>query len=221
MRDDVNKLITSLKKIEDEFLVMDIDSRKEYYYKKREEFNQIINSCEYSVEKSALFIFLNRTCFNGLYRVNKNGLFNVPMGNYKNPCICDEKLLKTISKALKKVIIKCEDYKKSFSFADENTLFYFDPPYRPINNTSSFNSYTEYGFDDKMQIELSEFIKMIDKRNVKFILSNSDPKNNNENDNFFDDLYSEFNILRIGAKRAINSNAKARGVINELLIKNI
>ena len=165
-------------------------------------------------------IFLNRTCFNGLYRVNKKGLFNVPMGDYKNPKICDEENLINISEKLKNVDIIHGDYKKSYDFIDENTFVYFDPPYRPLNQTSSFTSYTEYTFGDKEQVEFSEYFKLLNEKGAKLLLSNSDPKNENIEDNFFDDLYKEFDISRIEASRAINSNGGKRGKITEILVNN-
>ncbi|WP_304181978.1 Dam family site-specific DNA-(adenine-N6)-methyltransferase, partial [Leptotrichia trevisanii] len=161
------------------------------------------------------------TCFNGLYRVNKKGLFNVPMGDYKNPKICDEENLINISKKLKNVDIIYGDYKKSYDFIDKNTFVYFDPPYRPLNQTSSFTSYTEYTFEDKEQIELSEYFKLLNEKGAKLLLSNSDPKNVDINDQFFDDLYKGFDIKRIEASRAINSKGEKRGKVTEVLISNI
>ena len=121
---------------------------------------------------------------------------------------------------MKNVDIICGDYKKSYDFIDENTFVYFDPPYRPLNQTSSFTSYTEYAFGDKEQIELGEYFKLLDGKGAKLLLSNSDPKNEDENDNFFDDLYKEFNIERVEAGRAINSNGRKRGKITEILVSN-
>jgi len=170
------------------------------------------------VELAALFIFLNRTCFNGLYRVNAKGEYNVPMGIYKNPNICDEDNLRKVAKALDRVTIKCADYKESASFIDKHTFVYFDPPYRPLPSSVSFTAYTERDFDDEHQIELGYYIKKLTERGVYVLASNSDPKNTDPEDNFFDELYSGMKIKRIYASRMINSNASARGRISELLI---
>ena len=138
----------------------------------------------------------------------------------KNPLICDEENLIKISKKLKNVVIRCCDYHHVEGFADEKTLVYFDPPYRPLNLTSAFTSYTENQFSDNDQIELSKFYKKLSDNGVKILLSNSDPHNVNYEDNFFDDLYGEFDIQRITAVRVINSKAEKRGNVTELLIKN-
>ena len=221
IRDNVDILIKSLKGMEEQYIPLDNENRKDYYYKKREEYNSLkINSEVNNIEKAVLFIFLNKTCFNGLYRVNKKGKFNVPMGAYKKPKICDEENLKNVSLALKKVKIIYADYRESESFIDEKTLVYIDPPYRPLNITSSFTSYTENDFNDKEQIELAEYINVLNKKGAKIVISNSDPKNNDIDDNFFDKLYKNYNINRVKATRMLNSNASLRGAINELLITN-
>ena len=221
IRDDVGILIKLLKEMEEQYTSLNNENRKDYYYKKREEYNSLkINSEVNNIEKAVLFIFLNKTCFNGLYRVNKKGEFNVPMGAYKKPKICDEENLKNVSLALKKVKIIYADYRESESFIDEKTLVYIDPPYRPLNITSSFTSYTENNFNDKEQIELAEYINVLNKKGAKIVISNSDPKNNNIDDNFFDELYKNYNINRVKATRMLNSNASLRGAINELLITN-
>ena len=192
------------------------------YLTKRERFNDLkVNGDEQiNLEKAALFIFLNKTCFNGLYRVNSKGLFNVPMGAYKNPPICDAENLRLISKLLHNVQIKCGDYSECAEFIDENTFVYIDPPYRPLTATASFTSYSENEFGDKQQIELGKFIDDITALGAKVVASNSDPKNADTGDDFFDDLYSSYSISRVSAKRMINSKASNRGSINELLICN-
>lgn len=222
IKEKVKELIEKLLILEEEFLIKSKEDRKLYYYEKREKFNELKTKRNKSdlLERAALTIFLNKTCFNGLYRVNKKGQFNVPMGDYKNPKICDEENLINISKKLKNVNIVYGDYKKSYNFIDENTFVYFDPPYRPLNQTSSFTSYTEYTFEDKEQIELSEYFKLLNEKGAKLLLSNSDPKNEDENDNFFDDLYKGFNIERVEARRAINSNGRKRVKITEILVNN-
>ncbi|NLM00354.1 MAG: Dam family site-specific DNA-(adenine-N6)-methyltransferase, partial [Treponema sp.] len=145
---------------------------------------------------------------------------NVPFNNAKNPLICDEGNLKACSKQLQNVKMLTGDYKKCKSFIDDKTFVYLDPPYRPITETSAFTSYSENQFADREQIELGNFIEELSLKGAQILASNSDPKNTDKDDNFFDDLYSNFEIQRIQASRMINSNAKKRGAINELLISN-
>jgi len=191
--------------------------KKEYYYKKRELYNS--RKTEKSTQ-AALFIFLNRTCFNGLYRVNKSNGFNVPIGSYKNPTICDAENIIAVSKALQRVEILCGDYEKTIDFTSDNTLFYFDPPYKPLHNTSSFNSYAKDDFNDDEQIRLRNFCSKLDSLDHTWMLSNSDVKDKVSNNNFFDDIYAEFSIARVKARRSINANPQKRGELNELLITN-
>ncbi|MFA6729533.1 MAG: DNA adenine methylase [Eubacteriales bacterium] len=220
IRDRAAPLIKRLAILKNEF--MGSDCRKEYYYQKREEFNALKTNgdIEENLEKAALLIFFNKTCFNGLYRVNRKGEFNVPMGSYKNPTICDEENIEKVSSLLQKVEIVCGDYKYSENFIDKNTFVYFDPPYRPLSETASFTSYTEDGFSDTKQKELAKFIKLLTNKGAKIVLSNSDPKNSDKQDDFFDELYSTYNINRVQATRMINSNSALRGKINELIISN-
>ena len=217
---DVETLIERLKEMQMTFLPLDENSRKFYYYNVRDKFNTVKLNDGTSTEKAALFIFLNKTCFNGLYRVNRKGLFNVPMGAFKNPTICDAENLRNIHNALQNVAIVCGDYTLSKSFIDNKTFVYIDPPYRPISETSAFTSYNSDAFDDNEQIRLAKFIDEINAAGAKIVLSNSDPKNVNPEDNFFDDLYKSYRIHRVLATRMINSNAEKRGKINELLICN-
>ena len=222
IRDDVNDLIKMLFAMQNDFIPLDTDNRKAYYIKKRERFNdlKVKGNESINIEKTALMIFLNKTCFNGLFRVNKKGLFNVPMGAYKNPMICDENNLRAVSNKLQRVTIVCGDYRKSADFIDENTFVYFDPPYRPITDTASFTAYTENLFNDDAQIELARFVDDMDKKGAKIVISNSDPKNSNTDDDFFDNIYSAHKIKRVEATRMINCNSEARGKIKELLISN-
>jgi DNA adenine methylase len=152
--------------------------------------------------------------------VNKKGLFNVPMGAYKKPMICDKDNLTAISGLLKNVTIRCGDYKECLEFIDERTFVYIDPPYRPLTATASFTSYAEADFNDKEQRELGAFVDGITAKKAKVVISNSDPKNSDEDDTFFDDLYGQYNILRVTAKRMINCNGESRGNVSELLISN-
>ena len=213
------ELISILNQFQNEYHSLEDNSeiKKEYYLEKRENFNSRKFS---NTEQAAFFIFLNRTCFNGLYRVNKNNFFNVPIGSYKKPTICDAENILAVSESLKKVEILTGDYQQTLDFAERPALFYFDPPYKPLSKTSSFNSYSKDDFNDDEQIRLRDFCKKLDSLNHYWILSNSDLKGKDINDNFFDDLYSDFNIQRIEAKRSINANPEKRGKLTELLITN-
>ncbi len=220
IKQNVEELISLLKNWEKEYhsLKDKSDEKKEYYYSKRKLFNSRISD---KTMQTALFIFLNRTCFNGLYRVNRKNEFNVPIGSYKKPMICDEDNLIAVSKVLQKVTILNGDFEETLEYAKGDTLFYFDPPYKPISDTSSFNSYAKDDFDDKEQIRLAKFCEKIDVLGYQWILSNSDVKGKNPDDNFFDELYNKFNIKRVLARRNINSNPNRRGILTELLITNI
>lgn len=220
IKNNVDGLIEKLLEMQLTFCPMDENGRKFYYYSIRDKFNNTQLSEVTAIEKAAYFIFLNKTCFNGLYRVNRKGQFNVPMGAYKNPTICDEENLRNIHKALQNVTIVCGDYSLSKSFIDKCTFVYIDPPYRPISETSTFTSYNPDSFDDKEQIRLANFIDEINTSGAKIVLSNSDPKNVNPDDTFFDELYKAYSIKRVSAPRMINSKADSRGKINELLICN-
>lgn len=219
---NVDTLINELKKLQDIFWESDKERRKLIFNEKRNRFNELkINSNVNSeIEQAALFIFLNKTCFNGLYRVNRKGLFNVPIGSYKQPIICDEENLRSISGLLEKVVINCGDYSECYDFIHKSTFVYLDPPYRPLTETASFTSYTENEFGDCEQIKLRRFVDKICDKGAIIVVSNSDPKNINKNDEFFDNLYEKYIIERVVAKRMINSNGNKRGDINELLIFN-
>jgi len=193
------------------------EAKKEYYLEKRTLYNLRTSN---NIEQAALFIFLNRTCFNGLYRVNSKNEFNVPMGNYKNPTICDKENILAISEVLQKVEILCGDYQQTLEYANKNSFFYFDPPYKPLSQTSSFNSYAKDTFDDEEQMRLQNFCRKLDDLGYHWMLSNSDVKGYNPDDIFFDDLYKDFQIQRVEAKRSINADPSKRGKITELLITN-
>lgn len=156
--------------------------------------------------QAALFIFLNRTCFNGLYRVNKSNGYNVPIGSYKKPTICDNQNIWAVSNVLQKVEMLCGDYEATLSKASNNSFFYFDPPYKPLSDTSSFSSYAKDEFNDGEQIRLRNFCSKLDMKGHKWMLSNSDVKEKNANDTFFDEIYSDFSIARVKARRTINAN---------------
>ena len=213
------ELISVLEILQEEYHSLDssADKKKEYYYQKRELFN---NRQQESTIHSALFIFLNRTCFNGLYRVNRKNEFNVPIGSYQKPTICDKSNLLSVSELLQKVELLCGDFEQTVHFSDSNSLFYFDPPYKPLSETSKFNAYAKDEFNDNEQIRLKKFCDQLDSLGYSWLLSNSDVKSKNANDDFFDELYANYQIKRVDAKRSINSNPDKRGLLKELLITN-
>ena len=215
---NVKKVIECLSKLADEYLKT--EEKEEYYYNVRKRYNEIQLNGHEDYEKCADFIFLNKTCFNGLYRVNREGKFNVPHGSYKNPMICDQDNLGLCSQLLQKVEISYGSYEQVLGNANKNTFVYFDPPYRPLVENNSFVSYDKSGFDDNDQIELAENYKMLNDKKCLLMLSNSDPKNANKEDNFFDDLYKGFEIKRVFAKRMINCQASKRGNITEIVVMN-
>lgn len=220
IRDNAEDLIESLSDIQEKFWNMDNNRRKEYFYIQRAKFNDGIKNNIHDISMAVLFIFLNKTCFNGLYRVNSKGFYNVPMGSYKKPNICDADNIKVVSNLLQSVRIKCGNYSECSDFIDNNTFVYIDPPYRPLSKTSSFTSYDKFKFDDEQQIKLVQFLEFISEKGAKIVISNSDPKNINENDSFFDDIYKNFSITRVEARRIINSKGSERGNLNELIIFN-
>ena len=172
------------------------------------------------VRRAAMTIFLNRTCFNGLYRVNSSGKFNVPHGRYDNPDIVDKQNLQAVSNALQGVNISVGSYVDNLAMVDDKTFVYFDPPYRPLPDTPSFTDYHKAAFGDNEQIELASMFTELHERGAKVMLSNSDPKNTDMDDNFFDELYSQHHINRVLARRAINSDGEGRGEIAEILVTN-
>ena len=216
-------LIYRLKHKEQQYLsITTEEGRKEFYLDMRRRFNEDgLNK----LDKTALLIFLNRTCFNGLYRENASGSFNVPFGRYANPTICNEEVINADSELLNRydVQILNGDFKGTVKYLDASGLnfFYFDPPYRPLSKTSSFNSYVKEEFNDGSQRELAVFCRMLSKKdNIKWMLSNSDCSAKNPSDTFFEDIYSGFDIQRVYASRMINANASKRGKLTELLICN-
>lgn len=217
VRDNPTELIASLQQIQAEYkLLSDEDARREYFMSKRDRFNtKALNP----IENTTLFFFLNRTCFNGLYRVNRQGLFNVPFGKYDNPQICDEATIIDDSRLLQNVEILTGDFRETLKYAVSPTLFYFDPPYRPLSNTSSFNDYAKEAFNDAAQVRLKEFCDEVNASGYKFMLSNSDPKGK-DGDTFFDDLYADYVIDRVWASRSVNANASKRGKLTEILVHN-
>ena len=226
VKNDVDKLIDFLKPLELNFLQSDTEARTSFYYEIRDQFNANKSKIDYTkynkrwIERAAHIIFLNRTGFNGLFRVNSKGGFNVPFGRYKNPSIVNEKNLRAVSGVLKHTHIHHGDFYDCEPFLDKHTFVYFDPPYRPLNKTSSFTSYSKDSFSEEDQIRLAKFYKVLDGKGAKLMLSNSDPKNESPNDDFFEKIYSDFKIDCTPAKRMINCKGEKRGAINELIITN-
>lgn len=214
------ELTEILKDWEREFHAIDKEEvrRRNYYAEKRELFNKRISE---NLIQASLFIFLNKTCFNGLYRVNRSNQFNVPIGRFTCPTICQVDNIYAVSQVLQKVDILCGDFEETLKGVSMPSLFYLDPPYKPLNETSSFNTYSKDEFGDREQERLRDFCHKLNERGHSWILSNSDVANFGSNDTFFDILYDKYSISRVKAKRFINSKGASRGEINELLITNI
>ena len=218
IRDTPERLITDLKMLQREFRQnSNEEARKEYFLRIRKSYNEDTHN---DVTNTAMFIFLNRTCFNGLYRVNSKGYFNVPFGKYTNPTICDEELLLEDSKILQNVEILCGDYTLIERYVDNNTFIYFDPPYRPLSTTSSFTSYSKENFDDTEQTRLAHFFARLSRYGCKMMLSNSDCCAQNPNDTFFENLYGNFIIDKVHASRFVNAIPSKRGKLTEILVRN-
>ena len=222
IKDSSIELIERLSELEKRYnaLVGD-ESKKEFFLKVRTKFNE--NKLD-DIDRAKYLIFINRTCFNGLYRVNAKGKFNVPFGRYLHPTICNTEVLMADSRLLNQVdvVILNGDYELTLGhIGDGLNFFYFDPPYRPLDATSSFNSYAKEVFNDDEQTRLRDFCAMLNQQpHIKWMLSNSDCSARNPEDTFFENLYSDFNINRVQASRAINANPSKRGKLTELLIKN-
>lgn len=217
IQNNVYELITQLGIIQSQYISLDAEGRKRYFFEKRKLYNS--KKCSL-VEVASLFIFLNRTCFNGLYRVNSKGEFNVPHGRYANPKICDADNLLAVSKLLQRVEILCGDFAETEKFAGENTIYYLDPPYKPLSETSSFTSYAKDGFGDAEQIRLRDFCARIAEKKAIFVASNSDPKEET-GESFFEQIYCQFKIKRVSATRLINANPNNRGLVSEIMISNV
>ncbi|APB33923.1 putative adenine specific methyl transferase [Gloeomargarita lithophora Alchichica-D10] len=202
VRDNLDNLI-------DELTALKAKHNQENYYKIRE--MDISNLSP--VQRAARFIYLNKTCYNGLYRVNRSGKFNVPMGSYRDPKIFSPEQLITSSYALKNVDIECSNFPSVLDWAEPGDFIYFDPPYAPLSKTASFTSYTEYPFGQEQQRELAEVFHILDKRRCKLMLSNSWAES-------VINLYQDFHCIELKASRAINSNSERRGKISELLVIN-
>lgn len=218
VRDTPELLVTELRRLQTEFRQLNgEEAKREYFLNIRRSYN--IEQHD-DITKTAMFIFLNRTCFNGLHRVNSKGHFNVPFGKYTNPTICDEDLIMEDSRVLQNVKILCGDYTQIEQFADNNTFVYFDPPYRPLSTTSNFTSYAIENFDDAEQMRLAQFFARLSRHGCKMMLSNSDCSTHNPSDTFFEELYENFTIERVHASRSVNANPSKRGKLTEILVKN-
>ena len=219
IKEDVISLVPELLSLQDQFSEIKRPERKEFFLDIRKRFNKG-KFAQFNTKTAAKLIFLNKTCYNGLYRVNRKGQFNVPFGDYENPRICAANNLRIASEVLQKAQVIHGDFKDSQRYIKNHTFVYLDPPYRPISPTAGFTSYSKEDFGNEEQIRLAEFCKQINGRGATFLLSNSDPKNEDPEDHFFEDKYKGFVIDRVKATRAINCKASGRGQINELLITN-
>ena len=226
IQQDVFSLIEILDSLQKKYEKLDDEKQSDFYYEIRADFNRDLAKTDHSkyseqwIKRAAQIIFMNKTCFNGLFRLNQKGEFNVPVGRYKNPKILDEQNLIKVSKLLEIAEIKNSGFEAVEHDLAENSFVYFDPPYRPISKTSDFTSYSKLKFEDNEQRQLAALFHRLHKKGIKQMLSNSDPKNNDPNDNFFDEMYNDFSISRIPARRMINSDASKRDAINEIIVTN-
>jgi len=226
IKNNPKELIKKLSTLEKEYHQKEESDRKEFFYSIRDEYNDQLKSFDYQnyndewIQRAVYLIYMNKTCFNGLFRLNSKGEFNVPFGKYKNPKICDKENVLQVHQALQEVTILCGDFSLARNYIQKDSFVYFDPPYRPLSSTANFTDYSKDGFSDDEQKRLADFFKDMDKQGAHLMLSNSDPKNENPEDNFFDDLYKNFKIERVKAKRAISCKGSGRGEITELLITN-
>ncbi|MDD1724982.1 MAG: DNA adenine methylase [Methanospirillum sp.] len=226
IKQDVDPLISLLSGYQEEYDGLDDSGRTSFFYRMRDEMNGERKGFDFSgygtawVKRAAQLLFLNRTCFNGLFRVNSKGAFNVPFGRYKNPRIVHPSNLLKVSSLLSHTTILLGDFSISREYINDQTFVYIDPPYRPLSKTSKFTSYSRDGFSEDDQVRLSRFFSELDTTGAKVMLSNSDPKNEDPDDHFFDDLYREFRMERVLAKRMINSVGDKRGEINEIIVMN-
>lgn len=211
IRDDLEKLIVDLKKIEKQYLsLLTIEDKAQYYYDRRTDFKRMNKK---TLHRSALFIFLNKTGFNGMYRENKNGEYNIPFGKHKHPIICDENNLRLVSEVLKQIDIKCGSYEEALINASEGDFIYLDPPYEPLNHTSSFTEYQAGGFKQDDQRKLAKLYRELTDRGCLVMMSNSTAK-------LIYELYKDFHVTKISVSRSINATKSKRGKIEELIITN-
>ena len=214
-------LIRRLKKIEKDYRSRPPEDRSVFFYEQRAAFNALFpwkptqRAGTKQLETAALFIFLNKTCYNGLYRVNASGLLNTPAGAYKNPVICDEENLLQASRLLSVATIQLSDFSKALKDIQPGSFVYFDPPYRPVSKTAYFTAYNQSGFGDERQQALAALYRRLDQQGQYLMLSNADSA-----DGFFDELYRGFSIERVPAKRMINTRVQGRGFVDEIVVTN-
>jgi len=235
VRDASAELVDRLDRLQREYLQLAAAERAGYFYRQRDRLNRELPPiCPETLarsgregwlrgegcERAALQLFLNRTCFNGLFRVNGKGEFNVPHGRYVKPRICDAENLRAVSDLLRRAEIYWGDYTTCADRITPQTFVYFDPPYRPISKTANFTAYSAQRFGDREQEHLSEYYRQLSQCGARLMLSNSDPKNLDLSDDFFERLYGDQRIERVRATRSINRDASKRGEIGELLILN-
>lgn len=219
VKEQPSALIQQLSIFADQYRVLSDEERKAFYLGIRAAYNETKDNL--GVETAARLIFLNKTCFNGLYRVNAKGSFNVPFGRYTSPNICNAETIMAASALLQKVEILEGDFADVIDYVSEGTFVYFDPPYRPLTRTAAFNTYAEGGFGDGEQRRLKAFFDVLNHdHGAALMLSNSDCRAVNPEDLFFDKLYADYYIERVHAGRMLNSKASARGKVSELLICN-
>jgi DNA adenine methylase len=204
IRDDVHGVINALRKLA-------AGHSKDHYYQVRARYNRGARLA--TSKRAAMFIYLNKTCFNGLHRVNRRGDFNVPVGTYKNPRILNEDKLLSASDALQGASLRCASYESLLEHAKPGDFVYFDPPYEPVSRTASFTSYARDGFSREDQARLREVYAALDRRGCKLMLSNSDVP-------FIRKLYADYDVTTVAAPRAINCDASKRGKVSEVVVRN-
>jgi len=204
VRDDVQAVLSQLKR-----LARSHDEQG--YYAERERYNE--RSHKNRAERAAQFIYLNKTCFNGLYRVNRRGEFNVPMGRYTKPNIADSETLFLASAALRSAELRCTPFESMLSDVRPGDFVYMDPPYEPLSRTANFTSYAQDGFSQEKQTDLRNVFRELDRRGAKLMLSNSDVP-------FIRDLYRGYDIQQVFAPRAVSCDAKSRGPVSEVVVRN-
>ncbi|MES2732955.1 MAG: Dam family site-specific DNA-(adenine-N6)-methyltransferase, partial [Bacteroidota bacterium] len=222
----LGSLLEALQEYQARYDFMSESSRRDYFYEIRKSYNEkkaavYLPFSEACIERAAHIIFLNKTCFNGLFRFNHKGEFNAPFGRYVKPRILNAENLKRVSGILQSVELKTADFEMMNERPDyQHSFVYLDPPYRPLSSTARFTAYCTQTFGDPEQCQLAKLFQVLHAKGAKLMLSNSDPRNNDEADSFFDDLYAGFTISRVPCSRRINCVAGKRGQINEIVITN-
>lgn len=226
IQQDVESLLVALSDLQQRYLTLNEPERREFYYQVRQQYNrgrEQVSAASFEsiwISRTAQMLFLNRTCYNGLFRVNAAGEFNVPFGRYANPRLLDADNLRAVSRLLQGVSIIYDDFTAIEPNVDDATFVYFDPPYRPISKTAHFTSYSRNIFNDTEQLRLASFYGCLDGLGAKLMLSNSDPHNLDPKDDFFEQAYAGYRIERVWAGRNINSQSQKRGPVSELVILN-